>query len=805
VTPALRPRAGLHRAYVATVFVLGLAALVDALFTMQMTEVDYRWVGLAILTLASGVFTIKVPALNAALSISETFLFITVLMFGSAPAVIIVALDGLTISLIRRRREYRHAAFNLAEPTLSMWVASKVYFALAAVGPLAGSPTVSIAQIGVPALVLSAVYFVMNSGLNALAVASESGSSPFALWRKYFFGVSLNYFGGASIAVLISVNSGAADVISSILAIAPLIIVSYFTFKSSMGRLEDENRHLGDVNRLYLKVVETLAMAVDAKDQVTHGHVRRVQTYALELARTIGVADPLEVRAIEAAALLHDMGKLAIPEHILNKPGKLTHDEYERMKLHAPLGADMLSAVDFPYPVVPIVRHHHENWDGTGYPDGLQAEAIPVGARILSVVDCYDALRSHRPYRRALSAEQAMAIIRERRGTMYDPAVVDAFVSIQATIETEAVDDPLPEVLDRFATAAREMRRSDPASAALPLELRLSATDMVLRLYEHLSALGSDAGIDVTCDTVSRYLLRLAPAGLIVFYRRDDAADEVVTAYASGFCEALVRDVRMSLGHGVSGWVAANGRSVINADSALDLGHRLDGIAPEFRSVLSIPLSLARGTVGVMTLYASQAQAFREEQRQAIELISGPIADAFSRALKVSPDSVEQPSLVGLPGTSNGPALHGLLARDKRLVGDFGRSLGVLCVKNFGDTRVMAHATMAVNQATRIADLIFRPTDDSLVVLMPDSDASAGQMVVDRIASAMPPDIVPPPSESSPLRVGFACSPHDGDSVRVLLDVAQHRLGEVPVAALTPAWPASLAPVRGNGGQSCQA
>ena len=130
----------------------------------------------------------------------------------------------------------------------------------------------------------------------------------------------------------------------------------------------------------------------------------------------------MQLRAIEAAALLHDVGKLAIPEHILNKPGRLTPAEFERMKSHARIGAEILSEVDFPYPVVPIVRHHHENWDGTGYPDGLKGDAIPVGARILAVVDCFDALTSHRPYRRALSVGEAVAIIDARRGTMYDPA-----------------------------------------------------------------------------------------------------------------------------------------------------------------------------------------------------------------------------------------------------------------------------------------------------------------------------------------------------------------------------------------------
>src|SRR5205807_168318 len=162
-------------------------------------------------------------------------------------------------------------------------------------------------------------------------------------------------------------------------------LVIYFTFKTTISRVEDADRHLEQLNRLYLSTIETLAMAIDAKDQVTHGHIRRVQAHATSLAREVGVRDENLLKAIEAAALLHDMGKLAVPEHILNKPGKLTSQEFEKMKRHATVGADILSSIDFPYPVVPIVRHHHENWDGSGYPAGLKGMAIPLGARILAV------------------------------------------------------------------------------------------------------------------------------------------------------------------------------------------------------------------------------------------------------------------------------------------------------------------------------------------------------------------------------------------------------------------------------------
>src|SRR5207302_9419233 len=181
------------------------------------------------------------------------------------------------------------------------------------------------------------------------------------------------------------------------------------------------------VNRLYLSTIETLAMAIDAKDQVTHGHIRRVQAHATNLAKAVGVMEDSLLKAIEAAALLHDMGKLAVPEYILNKPGKLTDAEFEKMKLHASVGADILSAIDFPYPVVPIVRHHHENWNGNGYPDGLKGTDIPIGARILSVRDCFDALTSDRPYRPRLSDNEALDILLERRGSMYDPLIVDTF------------------------------------------------------------------------------------------------------------------------------------------------------------------------------------------------------------------------------------------------------------------------------------------------------------------------------------------------------------------------------------------
>src|SRR5262245_28203831 len=252
--------------------------------------------------------------------------------------------------------------------------------------------------------------------------------------------VSVSYLAAASAAFLLILLVQQVSLAAAIMVL-PLVPVFYLTLRSSFGRLTDARRHLVDLDRLYLSTIETLAMAIDAKDDVTHSHVRRVQAYAVGLAGALGVEDEGAIKAIKAAALLHDTGKLAVPEHILNKPGKLTASEFEKMKLHVDVGADILSLVDFPYPVVPIVRCHHENWDGSGYPRGVRGEDIPIGARILSVVDCFDALTSDRPYRRAMTDQAAIDILLERRGRMYDPRVVDTFVRVYRDISVTTADD----------------------------------------------------------------------------------------------------------------------------------------------------------------------------------------------------------------------------------------------------------------------------------------------------------------------------------------------------------------------------
>ena len=278
----------------------------------------------------------------------------------------IVVLDTLVISLWQKTRVRRASRilFNVAAPSVAIWLAAHSFFWITGIRPLAEHQQ-DILPLLVPIIVLAVLYFLLNSILVAWAIAFEKHVSAFAVWRDSFLWLLLNYLSGASVAALLLpyLQPEQREFARVIGVLLPLLLISYLTFKTTMGRVDDAHRHLKELNDLYLSTIETLAMAIDAKDQITHGHIRRVQVQAVALAKAMGVKDTAQIHAIEAAALLHDMGKLAVPEYSLNKPGPLTAAEFEKMKLHASVRADILSAIDFPYPVVPIVRHHHESWD----------------------------------------------------------------------------------------------------------------------------------------------------------------------------------------------------------------------------------------------------------------------------------------------------------------------------------------------------------------------------------------------------------------------------------------------------------
>jgi putative nucleotidyltransferase with HDIG domain len=622
---ASRPQA--LRAYVAGVSVAGGVLFLCCLAHLAGTGVPPAWWIFAGLALITGRITLRVPGVEATFTVSEVFTFTCVLLFGPEAGAVTLALDSLVLAW-HRRMAVDKVCFNFANLTLAVWTSGALFFRVAGVDPLFGRDGPA-AELILPIAILGAAYFVINTGLIALAIGFESGTNPLQVWRRHFMRLSPGYAASASLSLLLlsglqQVHFGAI----ALLPLPPLLLVFYFTLRSSFGRLEDAKGHLDKLNTLYLSTVETLATAIDAKDEVTHGHIRRVQLGAMGLARELGIKDPDTLKALEAAALLHDTGKIAIPEHILNKPGKLTPAEYDKMKLHAPIGAEILSAIDFPYPVVPMVRHHHENWDGTGYPDRIAGTDIPIGARILSVVDCFDALTSDRPYRKRMTDEDALAILHERRGTMYDPLVVDVFSTCYRRIM------PVEETVAHPATRAVGGARQ-PASA--PVETADSeaassdgAINEVLTISSLARAVSGNASVSDVGALAWMTLRNVVPATAMALFVEDERQDLMTVAFAAGSHAPLLRQLKKARGGGIAGWVAVNRRGVLNAEAALDLGLDAGSHEAPLRGSVTVPLTHDGRVVGVLSCYSAAMPGFTEDHLRLLELAAASLGSALA-------------------------------------------------------------------------------------------------------------------------------------------------------------------------------
>jgi putative nucleotidyltransferase with HDIG domain len=610
--------------YIATVSAVGISLGVYCLFSLFREGIlSPEFLLFAALTLLSGRFTLKIPSVEAHFSPSEMFVFASVLLFGPEAGAITLAADSVLIAWQRKLTRVQ-TLFNFGNLTLSVWLSGQLFFYFAGGQPLFPSGTPSSALI-LPLLALAASYFLVNSGLTATAIALAKKRPPRVIWVEHFLWLGPGYAAGACVALLLVVALQLVH-FSALTLLPPLLLIFYGTMRSSFGRVEDAKGHVAALNRLYLSTVETLATAIDAKDEVTHGHIRRVQVAALALARELGITDATTLQAIEAAALLHDTGKIAVPEHILNKPGKLTPAEFEKMKLHAPIGAEILSAIDFPYPVVPIVRHHHENWDGTGYPDRIAGESIPIGARILSVVDCFDALTSDRPYRRRMSNADALAILTERRGTMYDPKIVDIFVQAHERImpAPEPLAHPVAKTLGE--PRAPKVEPVDVASSA-PTE---AATSEVLAVASLARAISGDATLADVGALTWMMLRQVVPCTSMGIFLYDESADAVTMQYADGMHATAIRRARLTLGAGIAGWSAANRRFVLNSDPAIDLGPTVLSLTPPLRSSLTIPLIHENTLVAVVSLYAATPDGFTNDHARLLMLLAPSLATSIA-------------------------------------------------------------------------------------------------------------------------------------------------------------------------------
>ncbi|MGH9871036.1 MAG: bifunctional diguanylate cyclase/phosphohydrolase [Pyrinomonadaceae bacterium] len=439
-------------------------------------------------------------------------------------------------------------------------------------------------------------------------------------------------FAGVAFIVAWSTNQAYSLAVLSIATVAVAHVIHIIRSRLTAKICESE-----ELSRLHFATAEALATAIDANDQTTHCHVRRVQIYAAGLGQVLGLSEA-EIAALKAGALLHDIGKLAVPAHIVNKPGRLTPAEFEKMKIHTTVGAEILRRVEFPYPVLPIVRHHHEHWNGLGYPDGLKAEQIPLTARIMSVVDCFDSVREDRPFRRGMTRDEAVAFLLRGSASQFDPAVVDSFIKNLSRFESEIAAAGLPQQLppsdgsEPLVLPDVDMTQSRERGAYLAYDQIKSAHQEVYALYEIARTFGSSLSVRNTVEVLVDKVGHVVPFQTCVVYLYDEVKGFATPAHVAGQNAQVMATKCVALGEGVTGFALANRSPINQLHPSLDLAGL--EIEHEYRSMASLPLFKDDMILGAISVYSTELQHYTEDHMRLLETVTRLASDALSNSMQ---------------------------------------------------------------------------------------------------------------------------------------------------------------------------
>ncbi|MCA1816976.1 MAG: HD domain-containing protein [Acidobacteria bacterium] len=585
---------------------------------------------------------------------SDSIVLLVACWYGVAPAIFVGGLEGL----ISSRRAVRRLTSNVFSFGMMGVVSAASAVTLGAVLRYVFHDSASASRHSFPAaavalLAANVVHIVTNTGLVSSFFALRKNDSVLRQWRKNFAFVVPNFLPTSAVASVLYITLQFNALVTLVIG-APILVGLYLGHRqyrnSVQQRIEAIERAQGErietMDKAHRETIEALAVAINAKDEVTHEHVLRVQIYAAGVARVLGCSDA-EIEALRAGALLHDIGKIAVPDYILNKPGKLTAEEFEKMKIHTVVGAQILGRVDFPFPIVPVVRHHHERWDGRGYPDGLKAEGIPLTARILSVVDCFDAVREDRQYRKGMTREAAIKLLMDGVGTQYDPRVVGTFVTHLPEFEAEILamrSAPVPtygiEPAEQLSEAARAVAPAaglDEASLTQQSHA-LSLTDAERAALADLArAVGEGRDLDEIARAFAARLKALVPYDSCVLTLAPPHAEEIVAAYAYGEHAELLAGRRVAPGAGVTGWALANRQPFYNADPKLDLPPDLAAACANFRTLAACPALHEEELHAVVTLYSATLDEYTTSHRQLL----GAAATLLASALCASSRSLD--------------------------------------------------------------------------------------------------------------------------------------------------------------------
>jgi len=615
---------------------VGLLLLAQSIVDVIREGIPIYWIILASLTALTSALAIKIPQIDYRISIEDTFFFTNLILFGPHAGCITAALQGFMGSIraksISRRLEFM--IFNMGALVLSAYLSGRVLFGILRCGPIYTNPQVGLIAIISAMAAAGLAHYLANSGSVAVVIALDQRTNIFRTWAKNFRWASISYLSGATFAALVAENIKSLPLLLG--AMFPIVLITYFAYKTYREKVEEQHRRLQEMNQLYLRTVESLALAVDAKDRKTYGHVRRVHAYALGLARLLGIKDASELQAIETGAILHDIGKLAVDDFILNRPGRLSGPEFEKMKTHTTAGEEILNQVQFPFPVAKIVRSHHERWDGKGYPDGLKGEEIPLGARVLILADTFDALRSSRPYKTARGVQEAVQELRGDMGAMFDPKLLQLFIDNIEQLDEEAAEasKSVPELSFRvqnlkFETGAPA---ADFASFTSAIALPADKEAELVSLAEFCGSLAGYFSIGDLLMNLECRIRRLMAYSTCIFFI-DNGDGSLIAAHTGGMYADKLRNHRVEWGGSISGWAAAYAQPLINSRATLEFQGLHDDVSSLIHAMV-VPVRTGGKCLGTISLYGEAPVGFNDDHMKTLQIVANQAAPALAETCR---------------------------------------------------------------------------------------------------------------------------------------------------------------------------
>jgi diguanylate cyclase (GGDEF)-like protein/putative nucleotidyltransferase with HDIG domain len=552
------------------------------------------------------------------------FAFWGLIWFGHAGGIILGVLSTI-LNIWPPREDKKIGVFEVLPMITSIVGAVSLSAFLFDIGANTGArlsgPAISIVGMMTSGCILmTAIYVLMNATLRWAFQRLESKGEP---RQTITSRIGEQWLGGTLIGlstILICLPFSRFGIEFG-LVIAPIAILANLAYSIHTKRLDQKTRQISQASRIHLATVEALATAIDARDQVGLGHVQRTQIYAIGLGELLGLGEA-EINALRTGALLHDIGKLAVPDHILNKPDKLTAAELEKTKIHSLVGASILEKIDFDCPVVPTVKYHHEFWDGRGYPEGLKGNQIPLTARILAVADAYDTLRGARPYRPALPRDLARQIIQDESGTHFDPSIVRCFLKNLTKLEAD-ID------AHGFAYTAENDHRGENYVAQIKL-----ANREVFTLYELAREFGSSLGFEEILSLFTKKIADFVPFTTCAVFLLDDTRKYATAVHVVGENSAMLSSRRVKVGDGTTGSVLKTKKTVQNGDPALDLASFDDELSEQYATMASVPLVADEELIGVVSIYSAKATAYSDEDLRLLETITRIAAEAIGKSVE---------------------------------------------------------------------------------------------------------------------------------------------------------------------------